>query len=386
MNKPLALLGTFIFLCLSISSLEIISAARTYPEYCTTRDQQLQRRIPKLATDTPLARNLNAANIKHVTAIIRHGSRTPWARHQCWDGYNDPSTDTATWECKLTSMMRPQSEEAVSYESLLSGVSDQVTAESGRGLFFEFQKLYDANWSKKHPNHFPENMQNEFRGNCQQGQLIFEGYAQQQRNAEILKEAYFSKDFDEPDVGTLYNFEDEVQKTTVGGRAYDEPQLYFRSDDDERTMMSGQILIGKFFGELMEKHEKRYQLEGKGDDRPVIRVHTADRVKDVLAPNPTTCPRLQEIKQEAERSEGYREKFLFSDDAKLMRQLAANEFGGKSMMSDSEEAIDCVMTTVCEDKELPYVLDAGESDQDVIDNYGKNIFDRFIQFVSNGVE
>ena len=67
-----------------------------------------------------------------------------------------------------------------------------------------------------------------------------------------------------------------------------------------------------------------------------------------------------------------------------MQKLAANEFGGKSRMSDSGEAIDCVMTTVCEDKELPYVLDADKSgsDKDVIDAYGHNIFDRFVQFVS----
>ena len=361
--------------------------ARTYPDYCTTRDQQIQRKIPSLPTNTPLAQNIDSLSLKHVTTIIRHGARTPWASHSCWDGYNDPAIDTSTWECKLTEITRPQSEEAIDLESLLSGVSNEVTAKSGRGEFFEFQKLYDANWSKEHPNHFPKNMMNELRGNCQIGQLIYRGHAQQLMNGKLLQQAYFQTDmsgFDsKPDVGVLYDFSEELGKWGVDERAYDEPFLYFRSDDDERTMMSGQLLLEQLFGDLMKKHQVKFKQNGI-EDRPTIRVHTADRVKDVLAPNPTTCPRLTELREEATRSEGYREKFLFSEDAKLMKKLALNEFGGQDRMQDGGEAIDCIMTTLCEDKTAPYVLDVDQSgsDQDVINTYGANILDKFIQFVS----
>ena len=67
-----------------------------------------------------------------------------------------------------------------------------------------------------------------------------------------------------------------------------------------------------------------------------------------------------------------------------MNKLRVEQFGGASRMEDSGEAVDCVMTTVCEDKTLPYVLDVEESgsDPEILVSYGENIFDRFVDFVS----
>lgn len=363
-------------------------AARSYPSYCSTRDEQLKRRIPKLKSNTPLTGHISNLSLQHVTTIIRHGSRTPYAPHSCWSGYTDPQSDTSTWECKLTSIIRPQTENAINLESIVHGNTYESTTDSGHGLFFEFEKMYNANWSKDHPEHFPSNMANDLRGNCQKGQLILKGHDQQIINGQILKQAYISNDpngFNTPDVGILYDYNIEKDITNVNQRAYDEPNLYFRSDDDQRTLMSGQILLREMFDDLMVKHEEHYQLEGKDQDRPIIRVHTADRDRDVLAPNPLICPRLTELEIEARKSSDYQQKFVKSDTALLMKTLAEDEFGGADRMQDGGEAVDCVMTTVCEDKTLPYVLDVDKSanDQNVIDKYGNNIFDRFVNFVSS---
>jgi hypothetical protein len=359
---------------------------KAYDPYCSTPDEQKTRQIPKLKTNTPLTNSIQKLNLLHVTTIIRHGSRTPYAPHKCWEGYDEYPIDTATWECTLTSMMRPQSEEAIVLQELVNGVTDQSTAESGKGLFFEFQKLYDANWSKNHPNHYPPNIANDLRGNCQKGQLIMKGHGQQIINGKILQSAYVtnSDDFTQADVATLYDFTDEISNTIVNERAYDEPNLYFRSDDDERTLMSGQLLLEQFFGKLMKAHEAHYKQEGKSQDRPVIRTHTSDRDKDILAPNYNTCPRLTEIEMEAIGSEEYQKLYVHSAEAKTMQELTLNEFGGLDRMQNPAEAVDCVMTTHCEDKTLPYVLDTEKSgnDQTMIDYYGDNIFDRYVNFVS----
>jgi len=369
---------------------------RTYPSYCSTPDQmEATRHIPPLYssnTNTPLYENVDKFTLLHVTTVIRHGARTPYAPHQCWSNYDDHNVDTSSWECTLTSMMNPQSEDAISLEYLEPGEVETIqneeyseTAQSGKGLFFLYQKKYDANWSEEYPDHYPDNMVNDLRGNCQRGQLILKGHAQQLTNGKILQKAYVKYsaiNLDEPKVGTLFDFDEEELKTIVKQRAYDEPSLYFRSDDDERTLISGQILLRQFFGDLMKEHQQHYKDEGKDQDRPVIRVHTADRDKDVLAPNPDICPRLNELEEEAKASRDYQEKFVESEEAKIMKQLGDDELGGYWMMEDPGVAIDCVMTTSCADKTLPYVLDVDKSknDADLIEKYGPDIFQRFVDF------
>ena len=67
-----------------------------------------------------------------------------------------------------------------------------------------------------------------------------------------------------------------------------------------------------------------------------------------------------------------------------MKKLTIDHFGGEEFMQDPDEAIDCVMTTLCEDKTLPYVLDKDLSgnDSDLKDRFGEDILDRYIEFVS----
>ena len=63
---------------------------------------------------------------------------------------------------------------------------------------------------------------------------------------------------------------------------YQEPNLRYRADDEQRTLMSGQILLRGLFGPEL--------LAGTGDnddddETAVIKLHTADYTVDVLTPN-----------------------------------------------------------------------------------------------------
>eukprot|EP01083_Nonionella_stella_P197582 726308_1 len=67
-----------------------------YPEYCSNDSQMQERSIPPLNTSVPEARLL------HVTALIRHGARTPYNDHTCWPGYEDRG-----WDCELKTLTNP---------------------------------------------------------------------------------------------------------------------------------------------------------------------------------------------------------------------------------------------------------------------------------------
>jgi hypothetical protein len=77
----------------------------TYPPYCSIPQEVEKRHIPKLQqqqqrnTNPPL---LPPPTLRHVTAVFRHGARTPWGGNlNCWDRYHtDPAT--AVWNCHLT--------------------------------------------------------------------------------------------------------------------------------------------------------------------------------------------------------------------------------------------------------------------------------------------
>ena len=57
---------------------------------------------------------------------------------------------------------------------------------------------------------------------------------------------------------TLYEFRfDKNDTTTTDGtkpRPYEYPNLSYRADDDQRTIMSGQILLRGMFGDLIQQH------------------------------------------------------------------------------------------------------------------------------------
>lgn len=379
-----------------------------YPEYCTTPSQQQNRQIPPLEEGNSVLLNTDDVELtmKHVTAIIRHGARTPTDDHDCWDGYN--TADTSTWDCDLRTITNPPAPPAITFEHLVDEFSDpssdtsyDATAYSGEGAHFGFEKIYDGLYSSK-KNWNPPNIRNKLgQGTCQAGQLLLRGYDQEIMNGMFLRDAYVRDEANGVNTGKnekhmLFDFDEGKDgKIEIGKRAYDEPVLYFRSDDDQRTIMSGQVVLRGLFGDLMARHVQKEGFLGSytgigwgGDKQPMVRVHTADREQDFLSPNHKICPKLDELEYNAESSSGYRGQFISSDEAEYMKDLKIDGLSGdtenQDRMLEPAKCIDCLMTTICTDRELPPLLHdykmKNPHESKIVDIYGENLFERMMKF------
>lgn len=74
-----------------------------YPPYCSTPEEMETRAVP------PLQSGAIASQLVHVTALIRHGARTPYGsapNYQCWNGYWDDE-ETGVWNCDLKTYTSP---------------------------------------------------------------------------------------------------------------------------------------------------------------------------------------------------------------------------------------------------------------------------------------
>jgi hypothetical protein len=298
---------------------------------------------------------------------------------------------TPAWDCDLMTLVSAPSVAAVSFEHILndahnssSPIEQTISQMSGMGARFAFEKRYDAAHSPSDSTHYPKERQNDLGGTCQLGQLILQGYDQSHINGELLKQAYVN----DPDTNYLIGGEapnakhenhilfdlDESKDGTLeqGKRAYQDPKLYFRSDDDQRTIMSGQVLLRGLFGDLLDRHMiKEAATTGLlVADNPVIRVHMTDRHKDILTANFNTCPILRDYEYAAETSEHYVELFVDDPEAKILSTFMEEELGGL-YMNDPEEAMDCLMTSICSDRDLHYALDDFDSpgDEDIGKKY-----------------
>jgi 2-phosphoxylose phosphatase len=259
-----------------VSSFEI-------PDYCS-KDMST-RDIPPLPEEEQDGGNMI---LQQVQVLIRHGARTPYAAHTCWRDY-----DIKWNNCNVSEIME---------FSPSTFISDQT--------YWRFRLLYDA---------YP----NELGGNCLTGQLVSEGYDQEVRNGELLKAAYIGSGHHK-----LFNtsvWEDLNHKT-----------IYLRSDDEQRTLMSGQILIHSMFD--LQKTE-------------VVNWHTGDYILDTLSPNSFLCPALTSIATAAESSLEYQQT-LASDRVKSLQNSLDQILGTESSGEWSWRFIqDCLMTTLCSGKE-----------------------------------
>ncbi len=87
-----------------------------------------------------------------------------------------------------------------------------------------FRKIYDGS-------------ANYLKGNCYTGQLLLEGYKQLEAVGKTLLNAY---------VGGHLKLFPTNQWSQINATEY----IYLRSDDEQRTLMSGQILMHTFFNVL----------------------------------------------------------------------------------------------------------------------------------------
>jgi hypothetical protein len=311
-----------------------------YPVYCSTPEEMQRRGIPPLQDDD----KLGETRLVHVTSVIRHGARTPWSSSiDCWDGYwTNP--ETGVWNCNLTTFL----------------AAPPLTEEVGLGVehvYVLFEKQYNAL-------QFP--LKNELNGTCQVGQLILRGFPQELQNGNHLRTAYA---YD----GT--NMDHDIRMRLLDTTSATSPfqQLYYRSDDDQRTLMSGQVLLRGLFEKEFKHHAKT------NTTHMIIPLHTADRNVDILSGDEEHCPRLQELQQQAQDSKEYKD-YENSEQVQLLRNFMEQELG--QVMED--EAIDCIMTTICTDRPLPEALDDyGRNTSKYHDTYGDNLLKRVYESVSD---
>jgi len=326
-----------------------------YPPYCSTPQEMEKRAIPPLSSANDIKVQ---TQLIHVTALIRHGSRTPFAgapSYKCWNGYW-ASPDTGVWNCDLKTYMSPpattkeKGKEVDEQGNLLEEEPD-----------FLFEKRYDALLSEQ--NHGGGSIQtgNILNGTCQMGQLLARGYEQELSNGQHLRQAYFydgDNTADEHaaadprmrlwDLTQDGNHGRKTSAPSIGDQTkaiYQEPNLKYRADDEQRTLMSGQVLLRGLFGP---------ELAATGDDETaVIKLHTADYTKDVLTPNEKVCPRVQELHNEAYESKEYKRWIQNSSEAKTAKSFLKDEMG---LAEVPEDILDCMMTTICTDRKLPDAL------------------------------
>ena len=361
----------------------------SYPPYCSTPDQMSQRHIPPLDSKS---RTTLETNIVHVTAIIRHGTRTPSKAHQCWDGFWSSDSDTSTWNCELKTMMAPPSPDAIRQCELNPTICDDNdnSTTDGKGAMFLFEKEYNAL-------HSPPQLRNELNGTCQVGQLLLRGYAQELHNGQMLRKTYVIEDDDiDSNVDksmALFDFSlssentnstknsSDATGTSMNQRPYEAPSLYYRADDDQRTLMSGQILLRGLFGDLLARHAEEL---GPHTD-PTIVVHTADRSRDILSHNEDVCPRLTEMAEQIQKSTEYKELFETTENSQQLKLFMKEELGGEGDAFRSSIK-DCMMSTICTDRTLPPILDDYEKEtENHYAAYGTDLFDRLQKYVSYAV-
>ena len=192
--RAVGMLSALFALFTVCSSVVYAWSPATYPEYCSKDIDS--KKIPALsANDLTLVTEL-----KQVQVMIRHGARTPYAKMNCWKNYD------VTWNnCNVTELM----------------LASPSYTDPSRPSPWLFRKLYDGS-------------ANYLGGNCYTGQLLLEGYQQEEKNGFMLLDAYVN--------GPLPLFANNNWDEQYSANGF-----YLRSDDEQRTLMSGQILLHTFF-------------------------------------------------------------------------------------------------------------------------------------------
>jgi Histidine phosphatase superfamily (branch 2) len=363
-----------------------------YPPYCSIPQEVEKRHIPKLQQHQQQHNSTNSSSspprllplptLRHVTAVFRHGARTPWGGNlNCWDRYHtDPAT--AVWNCHLTAYAAapPPPDVVAAQEGAATTTSTTTSTNTSSSsndttTMMWFEKRFDAL-------QYPQfGLSNHLNGTCQLGQLIDQGYSQEIANGQFLRDAYayYNNNSNNTTGGdgtsgsiSSMNIDPTIGKLIDLNRP--EPwrdQVYFRVDDEERTVLSGQLVLRGLFGETI------------GDTGTMV-LHTADFDRDILDPNERICPRLVEITARNKASKGY--QTLVADHEQVrafIRDVLMPSNDGAEM-----DTIDCLMTTMCTDRPLPVAVnDYGRSTTEQVPNddewaaqYGTDRFQRLYEY------
>ena len=198
-------------------------------------------------------------------------------------------------------------------------------------------------------------MTNELQGTCHVGQLISTGVTQETINGEALRRAYVGDD------DSVNLFPSSGSNLGPGGPV--SGRVVFRGDDQQRTLMSGQILVEALFPTTESS---------SGVENVLVDWHTADYDADPIYPNSKVCPRLQEL-QDAAVSTPEFQAFNNSAEAQELEKVMLDDLGG----ADWRHILDCQMTSICTGRPLPSVLNDFVKDDD------SSIFSRIYSHASD---
>jgi hypothetical protein len=394
----------------SSSSKDFYQRYKVYPPYCGDPTEMATRSIPPLVPPQKARRRGTGraagrqdagattgegasvrTQLVHVTAVIRHGARTPAHNsHSCWDGHWDGQD--GTWDCDLKTLLtsRPPSEDG---------------ADGTGGGHFVVEKIYDAFARGGGGDAMSSEFKNLLNGTCQVGQLIQQGYDQQVINGQFLREAYIyngsssddshqqsptpSNDprmrlWDTSAILSATSSSSSATPISIDDYPFSPRHLRYRSDDDQRTLASGQVLLTSMFGPELERAYRDHKSI-------IIPHHTADRSVDILSAREDVCPGTRDAGDRAKQSAEY-QAYNSSDDAVQMRKLVRDHLAVDGATQD------CLMTTICTDRKLPDVIDdyagevissvntpggggGGDDDDEYTKLYGPNRFVRLRNYV-----
>lgn len=235
----------------------------------------------------------SGTTLKQALVYIRHGDRSLSSEEVCWPN------DNVVYSCGLNMLQ----------------ANDESSGPSTSPALM-FRREYEPNF--------------EFiPGSCGIGQLTPTGYAQELQNGAAVRSVYI-------EAGNLLP---SVLNNAVGSL------LYLRSDDSQRTIMSGQALVTGMY-------PAAFANVSNAANR-VLTWFVRDSMYENVYPNTESCPAV---------AAAYQAALFDSDEAKALYAKGAPLFStisqivGRKFTSDDQsplDAFDCTFTHLCHGFSLP---------------------------------
>lgn len=231
-------------------------------------------------------RPVGVDKLLQVQVFIRHGARVLCSAKKCW-----PGDDQGEFTCSLNYL------------------ENSVDGQASRPLTPSFRVQYLDG-------------RNSLPGNCLVGQLVSDGFEQEQRNGQRLREAYVAREGLLP--GSLEGFTPERL----------DDLLFLRSSDVPRTKQSGMALMSGL-----------YNQSGSGGGAP-LRLHTMDLARENMLTNEKNCAAVKST------TEAFFKSYPAAAELKSMcEELGQPTDGSPSSLNACmwflNGQIDCVMSRMC---------------------------------------
>ncbi|KAL5368983.1 hypothetical protein CPHLJ_4g920 [Cryptosporidium parvum] len=252
------------------------------------------KKIPRLRDEELF----NRLELIQLQVVSRHGARTPVKSFKCWEGYKQ------NWDCS----------------DLKSLISASAFEKQSKTRTLKFSKHYET-----------KQWQNNLTNTCKMGQLISQGYEQHRINGKILAKAYFKG---------------EHLVTKSGLEISDfKNQMYIRSSDTQRTIVSAAALITSLLENIFGKEETFQRFRN-------LPIYTMDFHSEYLFANKNLVDNSRVLKY-VFTSKNFQE--LLEDRKHLYMELEKDAKLNDLNRSWPFELLDCISMTICsgDDNKLP---------------------------------